>query len=208
MHFIIYKKEKLMKKNAHLLLFIFFAHSCKAQLIDLRSALSFFSESKLAVALCVIGVGGILTSQLLDSKRKAAKAKIDGFQKRNETKIGVCLAGIESKKIQQSNFSTDDYDAMKRKCDLKAKEIANSIGKKEYPFTPKSSESVQDLSTSFYTFRAIPGTINYTDKTISIFKIESEERFAWLRKATCVVGGLSLVTAGVLGASKLAASKK
>jgi hypothetical protein len=200
-----------VKKITHALLFIFFAHSCTAQLIDLRSALSYLSENKLAVTLCALGVGAIYFGKAVEKNRKLAETHINSHQSlidyhknRNANKIGIYITAAKAKKIEQSNFSTDEFEKMKTQCNEEAKLVANLIGTQDYPFTANSAESPQNYSNQFYHLRFVPGYITYA-KIINCTHIEQRERFAcWMPKISYAIGGLSLLGAGIVAATKIA----
>ncbi len=205
-----------MKKIARSLLIIFFAQSCAAHLIDVRSALSFFNENKFVTALCAVGVGAIYFGKVVENNRKVAEANINAHQSliefhknRNSTKISIYASSAKAKKIEQSNFSTDEYDKMKNQCNDEARRVANLIGTQDYPFIANSAESPQNYSNQFYHLRFVPGYIMYEGKIINCTKIEQRKRFAcWIPTIGYAVGGLSLFGAGIVAATKMVAHQQ
>ncbi|OQA34737.1 MAG: hypothetical protein BWY54_00809 [Candidatus Dependentiae bacterium ADurb.Bin331] len=201
-----------MKKIALSFLTILHVQSCAAQLIDLRSALNFFSENKLVTTLCALGVGAIYFGKVVENNRKVAETNIkanqpliDLFKNRNETKISIYASSAKAKKIEQSNFSTDEFEKMKKECNKEAKRVANLIGTKDYPFTPSTADVPQNMSNQFYHLRFVPGYIMYEGKSVNCTNIEQKERFCcWVPEIAYTLGGVSLFGAGVLVASKFA----
>lgn len=199
-----------MKKFAYSLLLVFFAQSCAAQFIDVRSALSFVSENKLVTALCAVGFGAIYFGKAVEKNRKLAETHINSHQSlidyhknRNANKIGIYITAAKAKKIEQSNFSTDEFEKMKKECNEEAKRVANLIATNDYPFTESSAETPQNYSNQFYHLRFVPGYITYEKKTINCTHIEQRARFAcWVPKISYSIGGLSLLGAGILAANK------
>ena len=203
------------KKIALSFLSVVFASSCNADFISLRSMVDFLSENKIIATIGAVGFGGILAGKILSNKRK-----IDNKEQFDAAR-GVAYANnvglIQAQLVEtlKEGSTPDEYAVFSAQCKKEAEEFAQQINTQQnLTFCDKAK--TQKLSTLFWRVESTTGEIKNHEinnklkngKKLTCTQIKVQERLTWLPNAAYTVGGLSLVTAGIMGAVKLAANKK